>query len=831
MRSALTKGHRVVLVIEWGESPSNLDVDRRELLSRVLQVSWSLYFEEWSKVGHPTMASSDFLFSHDRWKCLVISHQVSSLKSILEFTFRDFPVSLHYHSPVEFAEVALGRTTHFMIYDLMNGAHPNTMGRILETISGTGLLIIFCRTLEEYEKLVDPSVHDFVLQFPRGLDEITPIFFPYLRQSLERLDPLVMNDLVSLSLESESVHPSSSLRPSDLDMKDDFIVGRQKSEWIPLTSSFRGHPVTSDQLKVLTFLDETIKSQMANKKRKRMGHAIFLSSKRGRGKSTVLGLILGSMVLESPPLRPHVITAPHVENVQVVFRALLSFLRLKGVECRPEYVPDSEMVRGILLGRRLVIKYRDPIDALKEKGSLIVVDEAGSIPIPLLKSFLKKFDLVLFSSTEHGYEGTGRSFTFRFQKELEAENRLLAKVMLKQPVRHGNDDPLESWLHDVLLLDAEPPDISVNPDEIDLSKLELVSLDKRELFFQRIDLLRDIVGILVSSHYRNQPNDLFLMAEAPHVRIHGVFYPDLCEDADQNGNDEEGTSSIKDHPRRILVAAVLSSIEGGFDPKLIPLDPMKQRSLRGNVVTLTMFRTVQSEFPRWKGSRIVRIAVHPSLQGRKIGSETLYLFERACQKEGLEWVGTSFGATPRLINFWKKNGYQTVHLRPTPSSTTGECSIIMIKPLVGELESLVTDASRDLRFHVLHWTRELWWYFEPEEILAFIDATTSYHGWKPIITNIGLYRLDNYLNKTLTYFGVMGVVNQLTWHYFLKYPEVAVHLAPIQRKILVVKNLQGWDWNSVAAKFRSDPSKIQGLYVKALKRLRKWFLSTEMLGS
>ena len=819
-RERIKVGHRVILVIEWNEQIINSSKQDHEALIRGLQSLISVYFDEWISLGCPSLASPEQFFSRNQWNFVVISHEIKTLQPLLSDTFKGLPVSLRYFSPIEFTEIALGQTIHFMIYDLRNGAHPNTMGRILETISGSGFLLIFCRSLEEYWTLIDPSVHDFVLQFPHQLDEIKPIFFPYLRKSLENLKPITMKDLVSLGLKTRFTMKKSISLPLADNIQSD--LASRNIKWLSLDATFKDYPVTKDQQEALTFLNDIVAKTISSRKRPRLGRAVFISSKRGRGKSTVLGLCIGATILESLPSRPHVITAPQVENVQVVFHSILSFLRLKGIESRAELDEDTRMIRGITVGKRLVLRYRDPIDVLKEKGSVLMVDEAGSIPIPLLKHFFKKFALIIFSSTEHGYEGTGRSFTFRFQKELEADNRLLAKLVLDQPVRHSVDDPLESWLHEVLLLEAEPPELTINREMLDLEKLELVHFDKKKLFFDDVDMLRDIIGILVSSHYRNQPNDLFLMADAPHIHVYGVFYRDLENKMEMEFVNEDKMQCARE---RVLVSAILVSIEGGFDPARIPVDPIQQRELRGNVVSLTMYRTVNFDFPRWKGARIVRIAVHPQYQDQGIGSRSLQLFELECHGQQFEWIGTSFGGTPELINFWIKNSYRAVHIRPTPSTTTGECSVIMIKTLVPELESLIREASKDLRLHILHWTRELWWYFEPEEILAFIEATDPYHDWKPAITEIGIYRLNNYLNRVLTFFGAMGVINQLAWSYFLKYPEAGVHLAPIQRKILVVKNLQGWDWNSVAARFRTDPSKIQGLYVKSLKRLRKWFLT------
>jgi len=46
----------------------------------------------------------------------------------------------------------------------------------------------------------------------------------------------------------------------------------------------------------------------------------------------------------------------------------------------------------------------------------------------------------------------------------------------------------------------------------------------------------------------------------------------------------------------------------------------------------------------------------------------------------LDYLGTSFGLTLHLFNFWMKNGYSPVYIRQTRNDVTGEHSCIMILP-------------------------------------------------------------------------------------------------------------------------------------------------------
>ncbi|VDO05719.1 unnamed protein product [Rodentolepis nana] len=52
------------------------------------------------------------------------------------------------------------------------------------------------------------------------------------------------------------------------------------------------------------------------------------------------------------------------------------------------------------------------------------------------------------------------------------------------------------------------------------------------------------------------------------------------------------------------------------------------------------------------------------------------------EPEKLNYIGVSFGATPKLLRFWKKAGYLPVYLRQTMNDLTGEFSCIMICELL-----------------------------------------------------------------------------------------------------------------------------------------------------
>jgi len=80
------------------------------------------------------------------------------------------------------------------------------------------------------------------------------------------------------------------------------------------------------------------------------------------------------------------------------------------------------------------------------------------------------------------------------------------------------------------------------------------------------------------------------------------------------------------------------------------------------------------------GYRVMRIATHPAVRSRGLGSRLLGEVRAEFEHEA-DWLGVGYGATPELLSFWAANGYGTVQLSTTRNDTSGEYSAIMLDPL------------------------------------------------------------------------------------------------------------------------------------------------------
>ena len=412
---------------------------------------------------------------------------------------------------------------------------------------------------------------------------------------------------------------------------------------------------------------------------------------------------------------------------------------------------------------RQTIQYIQPQDAIKlSQAELLIIDEAAAIPLPTVKKLMGPY-LVFLSSTVNGYEGTGRSLSLKLvdnlrkqsiksatQKNLtkrqrkrggaakSTENaRRLREISLDEPIRYSEGDPIELWLNDLLCLNCcseysvnskyqsltENLNLSFHPDP---KTCELYYVNRDSLFsYNKISeyFLQNMMSLYVSSHYKNQPNDLQLMSDAPAHQLFVLLSP-------QKGGDEDNMTVDKLIPDILCVIQV--AFEGNLTRKIIKSGLLMGKRLNGDLIPWIMSQQFQDDdFGKLSGARIVRIATHPHIHSMGYGSKALSLLisyfegklvgvdmnddddeedveEPPAKKrrihpsgpvavredlpvlltnvsqrraEKLHWIGTSYGLTLRLFKFWKQSGFEAVYLRQSANEVTGEHSCVMIRPL------------------------------------------------------------------------------------------------------------------------------------------------------
>jgi tRNA(Met) cytidine acetyltransferase len=93
---------------------------------------------------------------------------------------------------------------------------------------------------------------------------------------------------------------------------------------------------------------------------------------------------------------------------------------------------------------------------------------------------------------------------------------------------------------------------------------------------------------------------------------------------------------------------------------------------------------------------VIRIAVHAAARGRGLGKFLLHGIVGDARAQNLDLVGSSFGATKDLLDFWGQCGFPPVHLGTSRNAASGAHAAAVLQPLSPAGESLRTLALRRL---------------------------------------------------------------------------------------------------------------------------------------
>ncbi|GMP25540.1 hypothetical protein CsSME_00002359 [Camellia sinensis var. sinensis] len=532
------------------------------------------------------------------------------------------------------SERVLGNTFGMCILQDFEALTPNLLARTIETVEGGGLIILLLRSLSSLTSLCT-MVMDVHERFrTESHSEATGRFNERFLLSIASCKACVVMDdelnILPISSHMKSIKPfsvnedSEGLSEAERDLKnlkeqlnDDFPVG-------PLIRKC----CTLDQGKaVITFLDAILDKTLRS--------TVALLASRGRGKSAALGLAISGAIAAG--YSNIFVTAPSPENLKTLFEFVCKgFNALEYKEhldydvvksTNPEFKKSTVRI-NIYKQHRQTIQYIQPHEHEKlSQVELLVVDEAAAIPLPVVKSLLGPY-LVFLSSTVNGYEGTGRSLSLKLLQQLEEQSqmstksvegslsgRLFKKIELSESIRYASGDPIESWLHSLLCLDVTNfiPNINrlPSPSECDLyyvNRDTLFSYHKdSELFLQRM------MALYVASHYKNSPNDLQLMADAP---AHHLFV--LLGPVDES----------KNHLPDIL-CVIQVCLEGQISRRSAMKSLSDGHQPFGDQIPWKFCEQFQDTvFPTLSGARIVRIATHPSAMRLGYGSTAVELLTR-----------------------------------------------------------------------------------------------------------------------------------------------------------------------------------------------------------
>lgn len=675
---------------------------------------------------------------------------------------------------------------------------PNLLCRTIETVEGGGLVVLLLKTMNSLKQLYTMAmdIHDR-FRTEAHQDVVARFNERFLLSLTKCSNCLVVDDELNVLPISKEAKHITSVEENDGGIKEKELQELKESmEDVEMVGGLVAKAKTLDQAKCIMTNAEAISE-------KNLRSTVVITAARGRGKSAALGLSIAAAV--GFGYSNIFVTSPSPENLKTLFEFLFKGFEALEYKEHIDYEAiastraelNKAIIRvNVFRNQRQTIQYIDPSDADKlTTAELVVIDEAAAIPLPAVKRLMGPY-LVFMSSTINGYEGTGRSLSLKLVQQLRQEqggksqndssssgssSRSLREISLEQPIRYAPNDPIEKWLHDLLCLDAAEPYRLVTGLPAP-SECELYLVDRDALFSghkMSEAFLHRMMSLYVASHYKNTPNDLQLMSDAPAHRLFALVGP----------VPHDQTNSIPD-----ILCVIQICLEGHISKGSVQSQLKRGQRSSGDLIPWTISQQFQdSDFPQLSGARIVRIATHPDATrmgyGKKAiqslihyfqgditpseyamkgdteledsrsgkilapGSQEISIPEQSIISEEklkprkhlpplmvslmdapqvrLHWLGVSYGLTLPLFRFWRKANFVPVYLRQTANDLTGEHTAIMLRalkaddmeegPAPGWEQRFATDFARRYLSLLSYAFRK----FDTPTALSVVDAATT----------------------------------------------------------------------------------------------------------
>uniref|UniRef100_A0A7C2BLG1 tRNA(Met) cytidine acetyltransferase TmcA n=1 Tax=Thermosphaera aggregans TaxID=54254 RepID=A0A7C2BLG1_9CREN len=729
------------------------------IASRLIQY----HSKRWMRLGKKELIG--LYIYHDEFP------EAEELKKAFERTIDAFKPVRFQFSVYEKSEKYLGMTFSFLVMDLTKDLKPNDVGRLVGIVEGGGLIIFLAPPWSTWDGL--KTIFKVGLTTPQ-YPEPRHVFITWFKKQLLKHEGICIYDI-----DNNKLIKKLSFKPSSTGAKESIILPEEKL----FPKVIYEHALTQDQVNVLKLMENLFEKPKKNEKT-----VIVLTADRGRGKSCSIGIgVVGLIhILRRVKPKPRIlVTAPEPSNVQSLM--MLAKKTLDSLDYRYEEVKREGNIIE-LRSEKFSIEYWEPINIPKIRGDIVVVDEAAGIHVPLLYKIWEAHDRIIFSSTIHGYEGAGRGFTVRFLKRIKShQGTRLIEYEMVEPIRYGLNDPVEKWQFDTLLLDAEPAELSEEDlHAIEKKDLIYVKYEPGELFENEKEL-RELFGIYVLAHYRNEPDDLGMLADAPHHLIRAVK-----------------TKTGK------IVCAMQIAEEGPID-EATAQELLKGSKIPGNIIPDRFLKHIRIiDFASTRGWRIVRIATHPSVQGKGIGSWALEKLVEEARERGLDWVGSGFGVSEELLRFWVRNGFVPLHISPDRNPVSGEYTILVLKPIRGKTSEMVARAREEFKHKLLNSLPVNYREMEPEIAHIFLSSEPFYDiDLTKLLTSIQLDRLWTYCLGPMTFEAAADLMFTLARTHWLLPPEKRPRLTRLMELILITKGLQGLTWDEASSILKSNPKHLQ----------------------
>ncbi|AEE93424.1 ATPase of unknown function [Acidianus hospitalis W1] len=646
------------------------------------------------------------------------------------------------------SEKYLGESFDLTILDAVDDFRPNYISRLVDLTRGGGLVIIYSDDISDINKLY---------KFSLTRNGIVKNLFEnrFIKMAINSRGIILVND------NDIKFKPFSSSEVSK---------PHKKSYDKTIPKSLYDLCLTDDQVKLIREFDFVLE------KGKRI---LIVTAPRGRGKSAGVGLALSFYVKRTLSKPTNVIiTSPSYYSSQAIIQFLEEGLRALKIRYKKKISKEGKIMK--ISAGEVNIKWTSPDLAKDENGDLIIVDEAAALGIENLEYIRNSWDKIVFISTIQGYEGSGKAF-MKYINSLD--NSQIVK--LDYPIRYAKGDPVEKFIYNVMLLDAEP--------EVYRNNTQFMEITQEDLFSNE-ELLRQIYGILVSAHYRNSPDDLMFLGDMAFQRIFTIGYNAVAEIVEEGELDE----TTEDH--------ILNGEEN--EGNLIPHRIIKYMRIRN--------------FGKLKGWRIMRIAVTPELQNQGLGTKLLSNVEKIALKNNIDWIGSSFVADYKVLNFWIKNGFKPVYLASRKNEGLGGYSVIVMKALTERAEKFLVELGKLLKDKILRTSHQVYFNVNPR-ILAKILTNIEFK--KEIeIDDTYIGKIYAYLNGKIPYNSASEAIHAIAEKYFY---DLSFKLDEEEVSAIIARTFQGKSWSHSAKMLSVNNQEAENLLRRGIEKIVKKYYGQE----
>ncbi|KAI9834790.1 MAG: killer toxin resistant protein [Sarea resinae] len=840
-------------------------------------------------------------------------------------------VSLHNIRYVYYKETEkiLGNTYGMCILQDFEAITPNLLARTIETVEGGGLVILLLKGMNSLKQLYTLSMDIHSRYRTEAHGDVTARFNERFILSLGSCDScLVVDDELNVL----PISGGKNVKPLPPPNPEDEGKSKSKVELDGIKESLADtQPVgslvtlarTTDQAKaLLTFVDAIAEKTLRS--------TVTLTAARGRGKSAALGVAVAAAIAHG--YSNIFITSPSPENLKTLFEFVFKGFDALNYLDHVDYTiiqstnPDfnKAIVRvNVHRQHRQTIQYIQPQDAYTlGQAELLVIDEAAAIPLPLVRKLMGPY-LVFMASTINGYEGTGRSLSLKLIQQLREQSRggakanaaddgavadrstgksskdgvgnylggrSLREITLSEPIRYAPGDPVEKWLNKLLCLDATLPRSKLNIQGCPHpSQCQLLHVNRDTLFsFHPVSekFLQQMMALYVASHYKNSPNDLQLMSDAPAHQLF-VLVPPVDDDSPRL-------------PEPLCVVQV--ALEGQISRQSVLNSLSRGQRAGGDLIPWLVSQQFQDEdFAGLSGARVVRIATNPDYISMGYGSRALQLltdfyegkftslsedeanpstidteemvrvtdaelsnssllednvqvrdihkmpplFAKLSERKPnpLDYLGVSYGLTPPLHKFWKRASFVPVYLRQTANELTGEHSCVMLRTLDSPSADTSWLGAFAQDFHKRFLSLLSYQFREFPSVLAlsiaesasagFLDQDSASSEIKQMtkadldrsFSPFDLKRLDSYANNMLDYHVILDLIPPIAVLYFTGRMRPLVRLSGVQQAILLAIGLQRKVLEDVEKELQLPASQLLAMFIKIVRKISTFFRS------